>query len=99
MEELDEILEPIEIDVEKYSEDDYRNMLDEIYGGCDVCDYKMQSSYVSREMDPIAYNCGFSDFREYETKYECPICNAEYNDYEDAKWCCQVEPNELEEDE
>ena len=28
MEELDEILEPIEIEVEKYTEDDYCDMLD-----------------------------------------------------------------------
>ena len=88
-----EILEPIKIDVEKYSEDDYCNMLDEIYG--DFMGYS--ASRILKEVDPIAYRCVFADYQEYETKYECPICNNEYDDYDDAKWCCQVEPEELEE--
>ena len=99
MEELDEILEPIEIEVEKYSEDDYCNMLDEIYGDCDVCGYKMQASYVLREMDNTAYRTGFNDYQEYEIKYECPICGDIHEEYDFAKWCCQIELEELEEDE
>jgi hypothetical protein len=99
MEELEEILEPIEIEVEKYTEDDYCDMLDEVYGDCMCCGYSMQSSFVLREMDNIAYRTGFNDWQEYETKYECPICAEVHGDYESAKWCCQVEPEESEEDE
>ena len=98
-EELEEILDPKEIKVEKYSEDDYCDMLDEIYGDCDVCGHSMQSSYILREMDNVAYRCGLNDYQEYETKYECPVCGETYGDFEEAKWCCQVEPEELEEDE
>ena len=74
-----EILEPVEREIEKYSEDDYDNMLDEVYGDCMVCGYSMQSSYVLKEMDPIAYRCGFADYQEYETKYYCPICGEQFD--------------------
>ena len=95
-EELEEMLEPKEIEVEKYAEDDYDGMLDEMYGDCDVCGYKMQSSYVLREMDNTAYRTGFNNWQEYETKYECPVCGETHEDFDDAKWCCQVEPDKEE---
>jgi hypothetical protein len=97
-EELDEILEPREEEVELYDEDSYDQLLDELYGPFEIGYIKFYASRILQELDPIAYSCGLSDIQEYSTKYYCPICNNEYEDYESAKWCCQVEPEELEED-
>lgn len=80
---------PIEHIREKYTEDDYDDMLDECYGDVDICGITFNSSYALKELDPIAYRCGFLDYQEYETVYECPICGEEYEDEEDAEECCQ----------
>ena len=40
----------------------YDNMLDDEYGEVDICGYSYASSYVFREIDPIAYNCSKSDY-------------------------------------
>ena len=94
---MTEILEPIEVEVEKYTEDDYCNMLNECYGEVRLGSYTWGADYVLRELDPIAYRCGFADYQEYETKYECPICREQFDDYDDAKWHCQDELEDEEE--
>ena len=78
-----------------YSEDDYDDMLDEVHG--EFMGYS--ASWILKEVDPISYRCGFSDFQEYKTVYECPICGEEHDDEDDAKYCCQVEEEEEEESE
>lgn len=94
---MTEILEPIEVEVEKYTEDDYDDMLDEIYPPFSIAGLSgFITSRTLKELDPIAYRCGFSDYQEYETKYECPICGEQFDDYDDAKWHCQ---DELEDEE
>ncbi len=40
----------------------YSNFLDEIYGEVEICGYQYSSSYALQKLDPIAYNCGFSDY-------------------------------------
>jgi len=87
-----EILEAIEKEVEMYSEDDYDDMLDEVHG--EFMGYS--ASRILKEVDPIAYRCGFSDYQEYKTVYVCPICGEEHEDEDDAKYCCQVEEEEEE---
>ena len=89
------MIEPIESEKEKYTEDDYENMLYEVYGkSVNVCGMEMDSVYVFREMDETAYRCGFNDYQEYETVYLCPICKDEYDDYDDAQYCCQEDDEE-----
>ena len=80
---------PIEIEKEKYTEEDYDNMLDECYPEVCMGSLSWSPSYVLKELDPIAYNCGFSDFQEYETVYKCPICEEEHEDEDEALYCCQ----------
>lgn len=82
-----EILEPIEKEVEMYSESDYDDMLDEVHG--EFMGYS--ASRILAEIDPIAYRCGFDDFQEYKTVYECPICGEEFDDEDEARECCQSE--------
>jgi hypothetical protein len=82
--------QPKEIEVEKYTESDYDDMLDDCYPKVTIGDSSWDASYVLREMDPTAYRRRFSDYQEYETKYECPICGELYDDEDDALTCCQT---------
>ena len=83
-----EILEPLELkEVEKYTEEQYDDMLNDCYG--EFMGY--DAAYILRSVDPIAYRCGYADFQEYEDKYECPLCANIFDNYDDAKWCCQDE--------
>ena len=80
-----EILEPIEKEVGVYSEAEYDEMLDDTHG--EFMGYS--ASRILAEIDPIAYRCGFDDFQEYKTVYECPICGEEFDDEDEARECCQ----------
>ena len=96
---MNKLLQPTEIEVEKYTEEDYDNFLDECYPMVEMGSMSWSPSYVLSELDPIAYRCGFSDFQEYETKYVCPICGEEHEEEEEALYCCQEEEDETEDDE
>jgi hypothetical protein len=88
-----ELLEPKTKEVEKYTESDYNMMLDECYPDCTIAGQTFTTSYALKELDPIAYQCGFNDYQEYETVYICPICEHEQEDEDSAKFCCQTEEN------
>lgn len=88
------LLEPIEIEVEKYTEEDYDRMLNEIYGEIKIGYLTFSSSDILKEWDYIVYKCGFQDFQEYETQYKCPICKDIYGDESKAKYCCQEDIEE-----
>lgn len=47
-----------EADTEKL----YEDMLTDCYGDIDVCGYTMDAGLVLRKCDPIAFNCGESDY-------------------------------------
>ena len=80
---------PIEEEIEVYTEDDYDNMLDECYPDTQIAGMTYSTSYALKELDPIAYRCGFSDYQEYKTVYKCPICGEEHEEEEEALLCCQ----------
>ncbi len=83
--------EPKVIEREKYTEEDYDDFLDEISGDVVIGSLRYSASRVLKEIDPIAYNVGFSDFQEYEDVYVCPLCDTEHEDEDDAMYCCQEE--------
>ena len=80
--------EAIEIEREVFSEEDYISLLNDS-GPVNVCGYPMDPAYILQRLDPIAFRCGFNDMQEYETAYQCPICEETYDEEEDAKYCCQ----------
>lgn len=57
-------------DGEGLSDDDlherYDEMLDDCYGDVNVCEYEYNTSHALREIDPIAYRCGFLDWLDGE---------------------------------
>lgn len=86
------IQEPTMMMVEIYDEENYNEMLDEIYSPIKIEDVTFNASYVLKECDPTAYRCGFNDFQVEVEYWVCPICDEEHKDYDDAKWCCQAMP-------
>jgi hypothetical protein len=44
----------------------YDEMLDEVYGDVFVASYSYNTSYLLKEVDPIAYRVGFSDWQDSE---------------------------------
>ena len=58
--------EPSDDDIETISEDEayqrYNDMLDDCYPLAEVCGFQYEASRVLKEVDPIAYRVGFSDY-------------------------------------
>lgn len=46
--------------------DMYDDMLDEVYGTVSIAGYQYSASRSLREIDPIAYRCGFNDWLDAE---------------------------------
>lgn len=79
----------IEEEREKYTEEDYNDMLRECYGDTiEICGKRYDSAYALKEIDPIAYNYIFSDYQKHITIYKCPICDDEYETERGALDCC-----------
>lgn len=55
----------------------YDDMLDEVYGEIKFGELTFWPSGIIRELDPIAYRCGFGDFIDFELGEtitdECPF--------------------------
>lgn len=59
----DESLESVMATFTAYGTDeDYANMLDEVYGQIEICGYKYYAAYALESVDPIAYRCGYGDY-------------------------------------
>ena len=60
-------------------EEAYDQMLDDVHGMCEIAGMEYSTSYCLKEIDPVAYRCGFSDWsseqldemrEEYERKLD-----------------------------
>lgn len=72
------------------TDEEYRDMLDEIYGEVEVCGMTFSSGRVLEELDPTAFRCGKGDYEsEQPSKWQCGTCDTEYNEEEDAEECCK----------
>lgn len=58
---LENKIDNFEIDEDKYDEN-YDEWLDEIYGEIMIGNISFLPSRILKELDPIAYRCGFSDY-------------------------------------
>ena len=79
------------IENEKYTEDQYKEMIDETTPEINIGSLTFSPSRILEELDPIAFRCRFNDYQEYEEAYECTKCNIEYETEEEAAECCHVE--------
>ena len=44
------------------AEQDYSEMLDDVYGVVTIAGMEYGTAYALRELDPIAFRCGMSDY-------------------------------------
>lgn len=63
IEELEESKEDLE---EEFNEDQYDEMLDDCYPEIDIVGVKYSASHALKEIDPVRYDCGFSDWQSEE---------------------------------
>lgn len=73
--------------------DEYDNMLDEI-STVQIGSLEYSASRVLKEVDDIAYYCGYNDYvdsLELGDSWECGECGDEYDTEEEASECCQEE--------
>ena len=47
---------------ERMAEEMYDEMLDDCEGPVELCGMTYSASQVLREVDPVAYRCGFNDY-------------------------------------
>jgi len=88
---MSKLLKPEQTQKEKYTEEDYKDFLNDCYGEITIGGLTFDPARIIEELDPTAFNCGFSDFQEYDEGYICPICNDIYEDEDEAIYCCQEE--------
>lgn len=89
----------VEIDPDDY-EEQYDETLNELYGDVQIAGCDFSTSYALKELDPTAYRCGLIDYVDSLDleKFECPVCGEQYDDEDDALYCCQDE-DEIEDEE
>ena len=51
---------------ERQAEKLYKEMLDECYGTVTIAGYEYATSLALKEIDEVAYRCGFNDFCDAE---------------------------------
>ena len=92
---MSELLDAIEIQKDKFeSDDDFEAYLDEIYGTVSICGLEYNAGHALKEIDPTAFDVAMADEQETTVVWECPICSIEWDDEENALYCCQEEPEE-----
>ena len=62
-------------------EEAYDNMLDEVHESCELCN-QYGASRILKEVDPIAYNCGYSDFIDSQSDSCYELDGEYYEQYE-----------------
>lgn len=87
--------------MENASEDYYDEMLDECYGEIEICGYSYSASHALYNVDPVAYNCGRSDWEDAEAsnlEWELEnMCDGEGYQYYDSEVMCEDDEEEEEE--
>ena len=76
------------------SDDEYDEMLDDVYGDVEICGMTYSSSRALKLLDPVAYRCGKGD---YESNYDLDNCE-EYSDLKDELESLEDQLSDLEND-
>lgn len=74
----------------------YDDMLNEVYPVIDL-GVTIYPSDALEQCDPIAYRTGFNDYTDsLDERWACPECGKEYDDEDEATYCCQEKEEEEE---
>lgn len=74
-----------------YTDSEFLDILNELYGTVDVCGMTMDAGRVLKEMDPVAFDCGNNDYFDGNPRYECGECSEVFTDEDEANECCKPE--------
>ena len=91
---MDKILKPVFVERDPYKyEDQYNEMLDEVYDEINIEGYSFNPSCVLKKLDPMMYDHALLDYidslEELTEGYECPLCGELFEEQHDATYCCQ----------
>ena len=76
--------------LKEYSEEEYDEMLDDVYGKVSIAWYDWFTSVALYKLDPIAYNCWYSDWESCQEEIRiCGECDSEHETEAEANECCQ----------
>jgi hypothetical protein len=90
------LLDPEHIEKESFeSEESFEEYLNDCYEPVSICGMTMDQGTILKECDPIAFRCAMNDSQEYTDIYVCPICGDEYEDEDEAKFCCQDDDEDM----
>ena len=79
------------------TDEEYRDVLSELYGNVEICGMTFDSGYALQELDPTAFRCGKVDYEsEMPSKWQCSECGDVFDDEDDAEECCQEDDDEEE---
>ena len=78
------------------TEDEYEDVLNEIYGTVEVCGMTFDSGAILRELDPTAFRCGQVDYEDSlePEEWACGVCGTTFDDEDEADDCCSEENKE-----
>lgn len=83
-------------------DEEYDQMLDDCYGDVDICGSTYSASYALKNLDPVAYNCGKSDFDssyDYSATVEYQDLEEQLEELESRRDDLENEVNDLEAEE
>jgi hypothetical protein len=72
-----------------YTDEEYIEILNDIYGTVKVCGMTYDAGNLLQEIDPTAFRCGNNDYFDSTPRYECGECQAEFDNQDDAEECCK----------
>jgi len=77
------------------SDEEYEDYLNDLFGEVYVCGTNYDSGRLLKEIDPVAFRCGKSDYESgLNVRYACAECDGEYDDLSEAEECCEEEEEE-----
>jgi len=76
------------------SDEEYEQVLNEVYGVVKLGHFEWDAGYLIREMDPTAFRCGKADYEDTlePEKVACDMCGDDFEeeeleDYRDESCC------------
>jgi len=77
------------------SESEYEDVLNELYDPVTICGMEYEQGTALKELDPVAFRCGKSDYESVldsdNPVWVCAECDTEFGSEEEAEECCNTE--------
>lgn len=78
------------------TEDEYEDILTDIYGTVSICGMEYDSGRALYKLDPVAFRCGMSDYEP--DIWCCSECEGEHDEEDSAEECCQEDSEDNDEE-